>query len=149
VKYISLFILLCVLLPCLCNPYTFITDMLVPLKDILYYLPQYFLNYPVYAFCNVNDFTPVHANIKPRIGGQVVQKFLDYKVNFVGKWLLLNILVAFMYRVTFETITIRKWLVLFALYYLAINLAIRSLFGVLEALKYRYFDSLIHRSRVN
>lgn len=43
--------------PCALNARKTITDVLCPLKDYLYYSPQYFHTLLIFAFCNVNDLS--------------------------------------------------------------------------------------------
>ena len=71
-------------------------DVLLPLKDYLYYSPQYFHTLLIFAFCNINDLSwGTKGREKAEGGDSLEQSFLEYKIKFVGKWLFTNMIIAY------------------------------------------------------
>lgn len=125
----------------------------MPLKDYLYYSPQYFHTLLIFAFCNINDLSwgTKGKDSKSDIDNSdsLEQSFLDYKINFVGRWVGTNMLISFILGILAENIEVRNLMILVLGYYFIINLGVRSLCAIVENIKYRFYDSVIWQSKVN
>ena len=103
--------------PCALNPSKAIRDILFPLKDYLYYSPQYFHTLLIFAFCNINDLswgTKGKDKKDGKTGDQndntdnLEQSFLDYKISFVGKWVGTNMMISFVLGILAENIAVNQ-----------------------------------------
>lgn len=69
-------------IPCILNFKKSIKDILWPLKDYIYYSPQYFHTLLIFAFCNINDLSwgTKGKDKADYHGDSLEQKFLEYKI---------------------------------------------------------------------
>lgn len=77
------------------------------------------------------------------------RNFLDYKIQFVGRWVLTNILVASVGGILLDNLTIRNYMILLMGYYFVANLGLRAVFATVELLKYTFYDCVLWRAKIN
>ncbi len=78
----------------------------------------------------------------------MAQSFLDYKISFVGKWVLTNILVASLGGIVIDNVVVRNYMILAFGYYFVCNLGLRSVCAVLEYMKYYYYDTVLWKTKI-
>lgn len=62
-------------------------------KDYIYFSPAYMHTLLIYAFSNINDLSwGTKGRDAEQTRDAILEKFLSYKITFVGKFLFMNIL---------------------------------------------------------
>ena len=127
-----------------------IYDVLASFKDYVYYWPVYKYVSIVYAFCNIDELTFDTFDGGIKIDQtQVEDKALQFKMNYVYKWLFLNMCVAYGLMILLRSYLFKKWFILGVVAYFSAGVLIKCGIAIIYQIKYNLFDRCSYYLRVN
>lgn len=125
-------------------------DVTFSIKDYIYYWPIYKFVSLVYAFCNIDELTYDTFDGGIKIDHSMVTgKALEFKMNYVFKWLFLNMCVTYGLLIVFRDYVIKKWFILGVAYYFSAGVLIKCSIAILYQIKYNIIDRCCYYMRVN
>ena len=128
----------CYLVPMILNPMKSCVDILFSIKDFLFYFPMYIHTLPIYAFCNIDDLSGGTKVLKTN--PELVKKSNKYKIQYVYRWLSLNMLLTYIMIIVNTDPVYKNWFILIISLIFTGNLAFKAIFATLNHLKYYFFE---------
>lgn len=126
--------ILCYIIPVIINPCKSMFDVLFSTLDYLFYAPCYVHTLLIYAFCNIDDLSWGTKGLDA--GSSMNDKSLKYKAQYVYKWLILNMVLAYVISILNFDSTFKNYFIITVGYYFTIGLAFKAFLAVIYHFKY-------------
>ena len=131
----------CYVLVVLANP-SKIPTILCCLPHYIYYTPTYLHIMVIYAFCRIDDLSwgTKGAGEGPagHVGNQ--KEFKDFKVKFVGDWILYNSIAIYIVLVLISSGKNKDYFMSALLIFITVIIFVKSIFAFLNQVKFVLFD---------
>ena len=139
--------MLCYIVPVLCNPFKSAIDILFSTKDYLFYAPAYVHTLLIYAFCNIDDLSWGTKGLEA--ASSMNEKSLKYKCSYVYKWLMLNMLVAYVCSILNYSTIFKNYFILVMGYYFTFGMGLKCILAAIYHFKYYLIERLIYSFKMN
>ena len=139
--------ILCYAIPVIINPKKSAIDILFSTKDYLFYAPAYVHTLLIYAFCNIDDLSWGTKGLEA--ASSMNEKSLKYKASYVYKWLMLNMLVAYVCSILNYSTVFKNYFILIMGYYFTFALGLKALLAIINHFKYYIIERTINSFIMN
>lgn len=139
--------ILCYIIPVLINPLKSLVDILFSTKDYLFYAPAYVHTLLIYAFCNIDDLSWGTKGMDA--ASSLDEKGLKFKCSYVYKWLMLNMLVAYVCSILNYSTIFKNYFILVMGYYFTFGLGFKAFLAIIYHFKYYIIERLIYSFTMN
>lgn len=134
--------LLCYVIPVLLNPSKSMYDILFSTIDYLFYSPCYFHTLIIYAFCNIDDLSWGTKGLDA--SNETDEKAKKYKASYVYKWLVLNMMLAYVVSIMNTDPIFKNYFLLIFGYFFTMLLAFKTVLSIIYHFKYYIFERIYY-----
>jgi chitin synthase len=127
------------LLIVLVNPQT-IKTIAFGVPHYLYYMPTYLHIMVVYSFCRIDDLSWGTKGAHTSDPTGRTKEYKDFKVEFVGKWLIANAIISYSVIVITSDPNNQDIFLTVLIFFITMLVSIKSFFAFLYAIRFYFFD---------
>ncbi|KRX06345.1 hypothetical protein PPERSA_04958 [Pseudocohnilembus persalinus] len=131
------------------NSHSTVLKMILSVPSYLYYSAMYTHTLLIYAFCNIDDFSWGTKGSSDASQDSAYQKYRDYKIFYIAKWMLWNSLLCFILVIINDYFGGRGYVLLFIGGYAAVQLGLKFIFSFTNHLKFYLYDNCKSNSEQN
>lgn len=122
------------------NPQTLKTIVFC-VPHYLYYMPTYLHIMVVYAFCRIDDLSWGTKGAHSEDPSGKTKEYKDFKVEFVGTWLMSNTVISYIVIVVISDPTNQDTFLTILIFFITLLVSVKAFFAFIYAIKFYFFDT--------